>query len=593
MDEPNQNSALVIASKDEFPGEKRVWGTGGWIPPEEREALDWLTLLRMTGWGTSLKTSDDFHSKDENLSGKSWVVLACEPDSIGEEAVASLKSKMAAEPVLIIARAGSFGSRLANLAGVARKGAEQNIKVQTIEWREPEHSKQWFLQNDLEVAALEYSEDASVAATIDGEPLIVTRRIGRGTIATLAFHPSVARDRDGSITALLRHLLIYASSVPAAWLDWEGTLVLRMDDPGGAQNIYSRSWYYPKLGEKQWDAIISDLKKRSALLSIGYTAGWVDDGDEQRGELTIDGHCPIRVSGQIHPSPLVNYLDVSGHAPGTRHDYESEYRGIQKLRASGLGDVEMHGCTHIHPDRQAWLKAADRYESNFWYRELGKSAAPVISSLFENEHPLNFALELFRKYFQARPTTLISPGDQWTDEVLERALTLGLQLVSSYYLAIRDENRFCWATHVCAPYLNTPDGAWFNAGLPVVGYFHDRELSLEGVNWMSKWLDSWQAAGAKRLIDFRETAAALGCRFRLEKTGGALRLVVTDKARTRATRPFAVNVYVPETRLPSKIKVVFKNREFDLPISPKEYDSGSIALPLSDINSLDGKNLPH
>jgi UDP-4-amino-4-deoxy-L-arabinose-oxoglutarate aminotransferase len=33
---------------------------------------------------------------------------------------------------------------------------------------------------------------------------------------------------------------------------------------------------------------------------------------------------------------------------------------------------------------------------------------------------------------------------------------------------------------------------------------------MEGVGWLSKWLDRWQEAGAKRLIDFRELAAAVG-----------------------------------------------------------------------------------
>ena len=65
-------------------------------------------------------------------------------------------------------------------------------------------------------------------------------------------------------------------------------------------------------------------------------------------------------------------------------------------------------------------------------------------------------------------------------------------------------DRFCWSQHICAPYLDEPEAAWFGAGRPVVGYFHDRELAPEGVEWMRRWLDWWQNAGAQRLMDFRE-----------------------------------------------------------------------------------------
>ena len=40
---------LVVASAEELPAGRRVWGTGGWLPPEQREALDWLTFAE--GYG--------------------------------------------------------------------------------------------------------------------------------------------------------------------------------------------------------------------------------------------------------------------------------------------------------------------------------------------------------------------------------------------------------------------------------------------------------------------------------------------------------------------------------------------------------------
>jgi hypothetical protein len=163
----------------------------------------------------------------------------------------------------------------------------------------------------------------------------------------------------------------------------------------------------------------------------------------------------------------------------------------------------------MHPDIGSWLAAEDRDETK-WFRELGAGASAVLATLRPSQHPLALAASAFQKEFGTRPTTLICPGEQFTEGALARALDLGLQLVGSYYLALRRENRYCWTHHVCAPYLDRPDAAWFDSGLPVVGYFHDRELVLEGVEWMSRELDRWQEVGATRFIDYRELSAVVG-----------------------------------------------------------------------------------
>jgi hypothetical protein len=400
-------------------------------------------------------------------------------------------------------------------------------------------------------------------------------------VATLGFHPSRARDVDGAAIALLKHLLIWGSPAPVAWLDLEGSLVLRMDDPGGAQNVHSRGWSYPKLGEAEWAAIGAELSQRSARLSIGYVIGWVDDGEAARGILKVAGRVPRRVPGRVYPSPLVKYWDRAGHAPGTLHDYEAEFRGIQALRAAGLVDVELHGYTHMHPDSASWATAPDRYESKTWYRELGSAAGPVLAARPANRHPLALGIAGFGRYFAARPTTLICPGDEWTDDVLARALDLELQLVSSYYLALLDGDRFWWTTHVCAPYLDEPNASWFDAGLPVVGYFHDREPALEGVGWIGRWLDRWHDAGAKRLLDLRELAASVGRRLHLEERNGELRLTVTTTGAPALVRPLTVGIRLPERRIPARLSVLFEDGELSLNIHALGDSVGRIILPPS------------
>jgi hypothetical protein len=249
-----------------------------------------------------------------------------------------------------------------------------------------------------------------------------------------------------------------------------------------------------------------------------------------------------------------------------------------------LAEVELHGYTHMHPETELWAKAEDRYEGypkTFWYRELSKATQNTLAARTNDKHPLALGIRAFQEYFGIHPTTLVCPGDMWSADIPQRALDLNFQLLASYYLAIRNDDRFCWTTHVCAPYLDKPEDKWFDAALPVVGYFHDRELALEGVAWMSKWLDSWQAAGAKQFMDFSQLAAALSCQFRLEQTDGSIHLLVANKENLQIVRPLAVNIYVPKGKLSSEIKVVFKGQEFNLSIESKGNNSGSIILPLS------------
>jgi hypothetical protein len=572
---------LVVASEAELPPTQRVWGTGGWLPPEQREALDWLTLSRLLGWGVTV-TRRTGSGLDADLSGGTrWVVIACDPDHLSEESIKQLTSWLAAEPILVVARAGGVDGAFARLAGAAR--APKRVGGRSVRWIGPGPMRSWRSRNTLDADVLELAQDTETWATLEGRILIAARQVGRGAVTTLSFHPSQARDVNGIATALLKHLLIWGVSAPVAWFDLEGSLILRMDDPGGAQNVHYRSWSYPKLGEAEWATIGNDLRRRNARLSIGYVAGWVDDGDAERGMLKVADRVPSRVPGRIHPSPLVRYWERASHTPGMLHDYEAEFRGIQALRAAALGEVELHGYAHVHPDSIAWAQAADRYESTSWYRELGKPAAAIIATRPPDEHPLALGIEAFHRYFGAHPTTLICPGDQWTNDVLERALDLGLHLVSSYYLALRDRERFCWAQHVFAPYLDEPDSAWFNAGLPVVGYFHDREPALEGVGWIGRWLDRWQAAGAQSLLDFRELASILNRRLHFRERNGELRLSVISEGAPALVRPLKVAIRGSGRQLPTRLSVLLDDRDLSLRIHPLGHSVGHLILPHSSV----------
>jgi len=550
----------VMASGVELKPFGRVWGTGGWLDPEYREALDWVAMIRLLGWGVQV-------SVDRISAGGRWLIIGFSPDAVGEEATAQIAAKLGDEHLLVVARASRAGKPLGRLAGAVV--AAGTVTGRMLKWTGPGVRRQWICRKPFSADVLSVSDSSKVWATLDGAPIIVAREEGRGTIATLAFHPSRARDANGAATALLRHMLVCGRREPAAWLDFEDSLVLRMDDPGGAQNIYSESWRYAKLDQHAWQQVGGHLRKRNGKLSIGYVAGWVDDGDTDRGDLEIDGRPVERVPGAVHPSPLVRYQERSG----TVHDYQSEFRGIQSLRVAGLAEVELHGFTHIHPDRNAWLKASDRFSAVSWYRELGYAT--------NGADPLEQGLAAFQLWFQARPSTLICPGDQWTNQVLERAIDLQFDLVSSYYLAIRDSNRLLWATHVCAPYLNHPEAAWFDSGLPVVAYFHDRELALEGPGWMDHWIGEWEAVGALRFLTLRELAAALSRQLSFD---AVTRTLSISDARADASGPLRLGIYVPRGE---SCTVVLRSPKGTEPLTVEAHQDGfgRVTLPQSDTQS--------
>src|SRR2546427_7866800 len=112
---------LLVASGTELPPAERVWGTGGWLPPAAREALDWLTLARVCGWAVTVTWRNAPHLDGALATGSRWIVLACDPDSLDEGLVRRLTARREAEPVLVVVRAGAPDRPLARLTGVARR----------------------------------------------------------------------------------------------------------------------------------------------------------------------------------------------------------------------------------------------------------------------------------------------------------------------------------------------------------------------------------------------------------------------------------------------------------------------------------------
>jgi hypothetical protein len=239
-----------------------------------------------------------------------------------------------------------------------------------------------------------------------------------------------------------------------------------MDDPGASANVHLRSWSYAKLGEREWEAVGAALRARGARLSVAFTPGWVDDGDPERGALEVGGRPVARRAGAVHPSPLVVHTDLDGNGPGRVNDYTSEFRGLLRLQGEGLIGVEQHGYTHMPADLRAWATAPDRYDDVAWYREFTPEGRARRAG---RRHPVALGAAAIRRHFHRSPTTLVCPGQAWTEAALEQALAAGQRLVSAEGLALRDGERFCWCAGIPAVYLDKPDRALFARSCPSWG----------------------------------------------------------------------------------------------------------------------------
>lgn len=562
------STSLVIASTRELSERALVWGTGGWLDPEQREALDWLTLVRFLGWEARVEFAEERPSPSA-LVGATCAIVACPSDALRAEWRSLIEAHLEREKLLMVARS----------SRAAPGNADPSFN--DLRWIGPGRSRTWRCAGAGRLAEIAPDPQSRLWASFGRRPMIVARTAGRGQIVTLAFHPSAARDVDGAYTALLRQLLINGSQRPVAWLDFNHTMVLRMDDPGSAQSVHNTAWSYPKLREEAWSEIAADLRRRHGRVSIAYVPGWVDDGNARRGTLEVNGSPAERRAGAVHPSPLVVYRgknDRDGSPPSG--DYVSEYHAIQALRASHLGDVELHGYTHMHPDLDAWSSAPDRYENMAWFREFGAAANAAIARLDSQQHPLRVALKTFARFFGSRPTTLVPPGDEWTDGLLVVAHELGFSLVDSYYMAVRDGSRFVWAMHVCSPYIDRADPSWFTSGLPVVGYFHDYEPATLGTAWLREQLDRWQNAGAHRFIDMRQLAAVLGIHLQVRGNDGRLALQVT-RGEVEPVMPVRIGIALTDDGIPDAIDVEIDGVPVSLRVDRAEDGNGIVELPVS------------
>ncbi len=535
------DTALIISLKSDILTEN-ILGSSGWILPEEREEADWIVLIRFMGWQAELISPSMYHEEIIQRKNIKWIILTGPTEEYEIIFMQKMASITRTSPILLICQAPAFAD-LPDVFTCYNTGvSHEGIK---LEWKGSGIKKTWELSKPFQSLQLQFSPNHLVVCELDGLPVIVSTNLGKGKMVTIGFHPSTARDHDGSFTAVLRHLLVYESLSPVAWYKWDNTVILRMDDPGSLEVAYNEIYNTTKLTEEEWLIIGKELSKKNATMSLGYVSGWVDDGNPERGELKISGELISRKKGLIYPSSKVVYQKSNPNFSSLTYDYESEYRGIQRLRHDGLVEVELHGYTHLHPDRQKWADADDRYNNTSWFREFGATAVTFLKDIPLQDHPFYSGINSIKKYFGTTPRVLICPGDEFTNEVLIHVLSSELLMVSSYYLAIKTGEKLCWAQHICAPYLNEANSEWFKSGLPIVGYFHDFDISINGIKWFTENLATWQAAGARQFTDFRTIALALVHTISVHPSDNCYHLVLDEIENLAERLEISIGMFFP------------------------------------------------
>ncbi len=197
--------------------------------------------------------------------------------------------------------------------------------------------------------------DAGILATHGDMPMVTARQLASGSrLLWFGGDPDKMFAFQG-IRTMFRQAIAWTSG----WLlykTWENTALMWIDDFGSAQNVWLEHWHYPALSEDQIvKYLIEPLTRHKAILNINMCVGFVNE-EKRRTE----------------PS----FTQVFTDAFGTKQDYVSTKKGLDRGLKAGVFAMQCHGLTHMLPDLSStptWFGAElgrEKAEVG-WYREFG------------------------------------------------------------------------------------------------------------------------------------------------------------------------------------------------------------------------------
>ena len=235
-------------------------------------------------------------------------------------------------------------------------------------------------------------------------------------------------------------------------------LCLRMDDVGASSKqfeVYSntrwanvgplksfdkyKAWgRYDELTAETWEEIFCLLVKKSARLEIGITASWVDQ------------------HGACIPFPEM---------------FPEQAALISDAVSDGLISVSNHGYSHcvVGKHRPRLFTSNRKWHREFW---------DWLPREIHQDH-LEKSQSIFGDWLGFRPTNFIPPGNVYAAKTVSLLKEFGIETVNSSTKPCPDE--FFSANRV--RYVDCAS----------VVAFHDREISMYGVRWMSQLIEKKRA----------------------------------------------------------------------------------------------------
>ena len=249
-------------------------------------------------------------------------------------------------------------------------------------------------------------------------------------------------------------------------------------------------------------------------MSACCVPGWIDDGDASRGELRVDG---MAVDEQAVLSIRRQSVVYRG-ADGTVHDYVDEFRGLLSFRAAGRASSSSTATrTSVRTAKpgRARMTATTASPGTASSSTSGRTLEP-----FGPADPIAAGGRILTELLGELPSTLTCPGQACSpDAAPPRG---GRRLRARRH---RGTGPARWRAARLGPLCRLrgdrlPRSEPARVRHPGPGRpADDRDVALEGVGWLGRWLDAWADAGATRFVDFRELAGLLGVRVGLGVEG--------------------------------------------------------------------------
>jgi len=221
-------------------------------------------------------------------------------------------------------------------------------------------------------------------------------------------------------------------------------IVLRMDDVGASTKhfeVYSkkifgnflflkylsffRAWgVYEEISPEMWQEIFQALDEKDAKLTIGVTATWVER------------------DGTLVPFP---------------EKYPLQADLLKAAEDDGLIEIANHGLTHCVVGRHLPKPFSSNrtFHREFW---------DWLPEDLHKEH-ISESQKIFKSWLGRSPVGLIPPGNVYSNSTIRAAEENGIKYINSSSSMEMDSH------------INYIDESMVDA-------FHDREIALEGIDWL-------------------------------------------------------------------------------------------------------------